>query len=143
MLYNHRNCRRSGFTLIELLLVLVILAVLAGIVIPKFTGRAEDARKSAAKTQVSSFETSLEMFEGDAGRYPTEADGGLNALVTQPAGVTTWHQNIKEIPKDPWGNPYQYKQPGTHNPNGFDVYSLGPDGREGNDDIGNWTADTK
>ena len=137
MKHRYRS-RPSAFTLIELLLVLVILAVLAGIVIPKFTGRADQARQTAAKTQISSFETALETFETDTGRYPSESDGGLQALVVQPQGVQNWHQSFKDIPNDPWGHAYVYKQPGTHNPNSYDVYSLGTDGREGNDDIGNW-----
>ncbi|HEX8324120.1 MAG TPA: type II secretion system major pseudopilin GspG [Tepidisphaeraceae bacterium] len=141
MPHSSRNRRRSGFTLIELLLVLVILAVLAGIVIPKFTGRAEDARKQAAKTQIDGFKTALDAFEVDIGRYPTEADGGLDALVVAPAGAQNWHQTMSQIPKDPWGNPYQYRQPGTKNPGGYDVYSYGADGRDGGtDDIGNWEA---
>ena len=138
-----RHRRPAGFTLIELLLVLVILAVLAGIVIPKFTGRADDARKSAAKTQIDSFKTALETFETDNGRYPTDADGGLNALVTAPAGMQNWHKSFDSIPKDPWGNPYVYKQPGSKNPGSYDVYSLGKDGTEGNDDIGNWDDSSK
>ena len=137
----YRYRRSKGFTLIELLLVLVILAVLMGIVIPKFTGRAEQARKTAAKTQVNSFETSLDAYEVDVGHYPSDADGALQALVVQPSGAQNWHQYMKEVPKDPWGNPYQYKQPGTRNAQSFDVYSLGPDGREGGDDIGNWSDD--
>jgi len=139
----HRTQRRSGFTLIELLLVLVILAVLAAIVIPKFAGRSQQAKETAAKTQIESFKTALDSFEIEAGRYPTSEEG-LNALVTAPSDLQNLHEPyMPSIPKDPWGNPYQYKQPGTHNPSGYDVYSLGTDGREGNDDIGNWSTDTK
>ncbi|MGC4034221.1 MAG: type II secretion system major pseudopilin GspG [Tepidisphaeraceae bacterium] len=134
----NRSHRRSGFTLIELLLVLVILAVLAGIVIPKFAGKQKQARETAARTQVKSFETSIDAFEVEVGRYPTDSDGGLNALVSPPSG-TSFKAMFKEIPKDPWGNPYQYRQPGTHNPSSYDVFSFGEDGREGNDDVGNWS----
>jgi general secretion pathway protein G len=133
----NRN-RRGGFTLIELLLVLVILAVLAAIVVPKFTNRSEQARTTAAKTQISSLETALTGFEVDCGRFPT-SDEGLQALVQQPANVQNWKSYMKQIPKDPWGNPYVYRAPGTHNPQEFDLFSMGPDGREGNDDIDNWS----
>ena len=85
-----------------------------------------------------------DQFEVDLGHYPTDAEGGLQALVNPPASSDAKSQQyMKEIPKDPWGNPYQYKTPGTHNPKSFDIYSTGPDGREGGDDIGNWTEDAK
>jgi general secretion pathway protein G len=127
----------GGFTLIELLLVLVILGVLAALVVPKFVGRGEQARITAAKADISSIKTALNAFEIDTGRYPTTEEG-LTALVSQPSGVQNWHGYLDNVPKDPWGNPYQFRSPGQHNPEGFDVYSFGPDGREGNDDIGNW-----
>lgn len=127
------NHRIRGFTLIELLLVLVILAVLAALVIPKFTGRSQQARETAAKTDISRIATAIAAFEIDTGRFPTSEEG-LNALISQPAGVTNWHQAFSKMPIDPWGNPYQYRYPGQDNPNGFDVYSFGPDGREGTDD---------
>lgn len=132
--------RRGGFTLIELLLVLVILAVLAALVVPKFTNRSQQARETAAKTDISSVQTSLNAFEIDTGRFPNSEEG-LSALLAQPANLTGWRGPYIErgVPKDPWGNAYVYKFPGSHNTAGFDLYSLGPDGREGTDDIGNWT----
>lgn len=135
----NRNSR-NAFTLIELLLVLVILTVLAALVAPRFAGRSEQARITAAKTDISRLETALATFEIDNGRYPT-SDEGLAALVTAPSSLANWHGPYIErgLPKDPWGNPYVYRCPGVHNPNGFDLYSYGPDGREGNDDITNWT----
>jgi general secretion pathway protein G len=133
----------GGFTLIELLLVLVILAVLAAIVVPKFTNRSEQARQTAAKTDIKNIEGALETFEVDNGRYPS-SDEGLSALLTAPAGLQNWHgPYIKGgggLPKDPWGNAYVYRFPGTMNPSGFDLMSYGPDGREGTDDLGNWTT---
>src|SRR5215212_6573631 len=98
------STRSRGFTLIELLLVLVILAVLAAVVVPKFTNRSEQARTTAAKTDISSLETALDAFEVDCGRFPGN-DEGLGALVQQPANVTKWHgPYIKRgIPNDPWG----------------------------------------
>ena len=132
--------RRNAFTLIELLLVLVILAVLAAVVVPKFSGRSEQARNTAAKADISMLDGALDLFEQDCGRYPS-SDEGLGALISAPGGVQNWHgPYIKRnaLPVDPWGNQYQYRFPGQHNVNGVDLWSLGPDGREGNDDITNW-----
>jgi general secretion pathway protein G len=134
----------KGFTLIELLLVMVILTVLAAVVVPKFTKRSEQARITAANTDISNIDTSLDAFEVDMGRYPTSAEG-LKALVEQPTNTTTakWKgPYIKRgIPSDPWGNQYVYVIPGQHNTSGYDLYSYGPDGQEGGaDDIDNWSA---
>ncbi len=133
--------RRNGFTLIELLLVLVILAVLAALVVPKFTNRSEQARTTAARTDVSNLEMALDAFEVDTGRFPS-TDEGLGALVQPPPGAQNWRgPYIKRgVPKDPWQNPYVYRYPGQHNTSGYDLTSLGPDGREGTDDIDNWTS---
>ena len=134
------RARQSAFSLIELLLVLVILAVLAAVIVPKFTGRTQDARITAATTDISTLETVLEAYEVDNGQYPT-TDEGLAALVQQPTSATNWNgPYIKRgALDDPWKNQYVYRNPGTNNPNGFDLYSLGPDGREGGDDITNWS----
>ena len=133
----HRT--RRAFTLIELLLVLVILGVLAALVVPKFTNRSQQARETAAKADISNIETALNAFEIDTGRFPATEEK-LDVLIVAPSGVQSWRGPYLQrgVPKDPWGNPYEYRQPGQHNPSGFDLFSLGPDGREGNDDIGNW-----
>ena len=138
----HTNDKRSSaFTLIELLLVLVILATLAAIVVPKFARRTEQANITSAKTQISSFETALETFEIDLGRYPTNTEG-LNALVEKPSGLDKWKEPYlrrNKIPKEPWGNDYVYKQPGQYNEYSYDLYSMGADGQQGGeDDITNW-----
>jgi general secretion pathway protein G len=133
--------RARGFTLVELLLVLVILAVLAAVVVPKFTKRSEQARVAAATTDVANLGTALDMFETDTGRYPT-SDEGLKALMEQPGNIKDWKGPYLKRPvmNDPWGNPYIYRAPGTHNASGYDLYSFGPDGQEGgNDDIDNWS----
>ena len=132
--------RRRAFTLIELLLVMVILVVLAAVVVPKFTSRSEQARKTAATTDINNLETALDAFEVDCGRFPS-SDEGLRVLVEQPGNVQNWRgPYIKRgVPVDPWNNAYVYRFPGAHNANGYDLYSMGPDGREGNDDITNWT----
>jgi general secretion pathway protein G len=132
--------RNRGFTLIELMLVMVILAILAAIVVPKFAGRSEQARVAAAKTDIASIETALNAFEIDNGRYPT-SDEGLRALIEQPEGLKNWKGYLPRLPNDPWGNPYNYRFPGTHTKDGFDLYSYGPEGREGSaGQIDNWTT---
>ena len=131
--------RRSGFSLIELLLVLVILAVLAAVVVPKFTNRTEQARVTAARTDISMLDTALDAYEIDNGRFPS-GDEGLSALITAGSAKNWKGPYIKKgVPTDPWGNAYVYRFPGTNNVNGYDLMSLGPDGREGNDDITNWS----
>ncbi|HEX4643982.1 MAG TPA: type II secretion system major pseudopilin GspG [Verrucomicrobiae bacterium] len=140
-LATHRPRRdpRAGFTLIELLLVLVILGILAAIVVPKFSGRTEQARKQAAVTQINSFATVLDAFEVDTGHYP-KGKSGLNDLAVKPNDAQNWHGPYMEtIPLDPWGHPYIYECPGKHRPNSYDLSSMGPDGRPGSDDdISNW-----
>jgi general secretion pathway protein G len=131
----------AAFTLIELLLVLVILGVLAAIVVPKFAGRTEQARNTAAKTQISNFETALDAFEVDNGYYP-KGKNGLTDLVAQPKDAPNWHGPYlkqESIPNDPWGQAYIYDCPGKHNASTYDIMSMGPDGRAGgDDDITSW-----
>ena len=132
--------RQNAFTLVEMLLVLVILAVLAAIVIPKFSGRSEQAKEAAAKTQIKSIELALDSFEVDTGSYPQGASG-LGALVDEPNGAQNWKgPYLKQgIPNDPWGNAYVYTCPGRNNAKGYDIMSMGKDGRVGgDDDITNW-----
>jgi general secretion pathway protein G len=135
-----RFARRSAraFTLIELLLVLVILAVLAAVVVPRFTGRSEQARQTAAKTDIANIKLALNIFEQDCGRFPSNEEG-LRALMEAPGGVQEWHgPYLESMPTDPWGREYVYRYPGVHNTRGFDLFSLGPDGREGSNNITNW-----
>jgi len=131
---------RRAFTLIELLLVLVILGILAAIVVPKFSGRTEQARQTAAVSQIATFGTALDAFEVDTGHYP-KGKSGLLDLVQQPRDAQNWKGPYmkNEIPKDPWGNDYIYECPGKHNPSSYDLMSIGPDGKAGgDDDITNW-----
>jgi general secretion pathway protein G len=138
-----RRGKRAGFTLIELLLVLTILGILAAIVVPKISGRTEEARESAAKTQISTFGTALDAFEVDNGFYPKKKTG-LMDLISQPRDSRNWrgpYLKADAVPKDPWGNEYIYESPGRHNPSSYDLSSAGPDGRPGtDDDIANWTT---
>jgi len=137
-----RNSRTEqlGFTLIELLLVLVILGILAAIVVPKFAGRGEQARQTAAEAQIGIFSTALSAFEVDNGYYPRGKDG-LQALIVKPNDAPNWRGPYLEkgIPLDPWNHPYIYEYPGKNNPSGYDLSSMGFDGKEGTeDDITNW-----
>lgn len=141
---NARNWRlkrsRSAFTMVELLLVLVILATLAAIVVPKFAGRTEKAKITATKTEISGVESALDAFEVDNGYYP-QGQNGLDSLFNQPSDAKNWNGPYlkKPIINDAWGNPYFYECPGQRNANGYDLYSSGPDGQAGSaDDITNW-----
>lgn len=140
-----RQSRRHGFTLVELLLVLAILAILAGIVLPKLSGRTEQARVSAAKAQIATFGTALDAFEVDNGFYP-KGKSGLTSLVIKPRDAQNWRGPYlqKDVPLDPWNRPYIYECPGKHNPTGYDLMSMGADGRVGgDDDICNWSTTQK
>ena len=135
---------QSGFTLLEVMVVVVILGILATLVVPKIISRPDEARVIAAKQDIASLMQALKLYRLDNQRYPT-TEQGLQALVARPASAPlapNWKSGgyIERLPKDPWGNPYQYLNPGVHGE--LDVYSMAADGApggEGNDaDIGSW-----
>ncbi len=125
------NRRSRGFTLIELMVVLVIIGVLAALIVPNVLDRTDDARATAARTDVNNLVQALKLYKLDNQRYPS-ADQGLEALVKKPsAGVVppNWKPYLEKLPQDPWGKPYQYLNPGLNGE--IDVFSFGPDGQAG------------
>jgi len=142
LFHSARRRMQRGFTLIELMVVLVIIGVLAALIVPNVLDRADDARVTAARTDVSNIMTALKYYRLDNQRYPT-GEQGLQALVSRPNAQPVppnWKPYLEKLPNDPWGRPYQYLNPGVKGE--IDVMSLGADGQPGgegkNADIGSW-----
>ena len=137
--------REKGFSLIELLLVLVILAALASVIVPKFAGRGKQAKVTATQVEIQNLSSALSTFEIENDRFPTTSEG-LKALIEKPANANGWEKPYlqkQEIPKDPWANEYMYRQPGQRNEYSYDLSSAGPDGKfNTEDDITNWAAES-
>ena len=133
--------KQRGFTLIELLIVMVILGLLAALVGPRMFGKVGKSKQKAAKAQMALFETALDTYRLDVGKYPT-TDQGLNALRVQPDGAERWDGPYlpKEIPLDPWGHPYEYRSPAENGD--YEIIAYGADGTSGGEgedaDIYNW-----
>ncbi|MGE5308163.1 MAG: type II secretion system major pseudopilin GspG [Deltaproteobacteria bacterium] len=131
--------KQRGFTLIELMLVVIIIGALVAMVMPRLTGRGEQARAAAAKADImSNIATGLKLYELDNGEFPSTEEG-LGALLAKPAGAQNWRgPYLEKRPVDPWGREYKYKSPGEHRTTDYDLYSLGKDGVENEDDVKNW-----
>lgn len=140
-----RPNRSAGFTLLEIMIVVVILGVLAALIVPKVMSRPDEARQVAARQDIAALSQALKLYRLDNFRYPS-TEQGLAALVNKPTtepAPPNWKGGgyLDRLPKDPWGSPYQFLNPGLHGE--IDVYSLGADGEPGGDgdgaDIGSWS----
>ena len=133
----------GGFTLIEILVVIAIIALIMSLVGPRVLNYLGESKVKAAKIQIQSFGSALDLFNLDTGRYPTTAEG-LTALVQSPGTIAAWNGPYLKggvLPNDPWGKAYVYRSPGEHGP--YDIMSYGSDGQEGGTgtaaDIASWT----
>lgn len=134
-----RRPGERGFTLIEIMVVVVIIAILAALIVPKVMGRPDEARIVAARHDIAALMQALKLYRLDHQRYPS-SEQGLAALAARPSAGARAAAYLERLPNDPWGNPYQYLNPGLHGE--VDVFSYGADGRAGgegvNADIGSW-----
>lgn len=135
--------KRAGFTLVEIMVVVVILGILAATIVPSFMRTTQDAKVGAAKADIANIKNALTRFSINMDRFPTTEEG-LKVLSEAPSGDDKkWRgPYVEEVKPDPWGHPYQYRYPGTHGRNQYDIWSFGSDGAEGGEedaaDIGNW-----
>ncbi len=140
-----RKSFKKGFTLIEIMTVMIIIGMIVGVASLGIAGRVKKARIEATKTQISAFEQAISAFNLDCGFYPDS----LDALIKPPSSGKTCKGypsegflSKKEVPSDPWKNAYNYAHPGTHNTDGYDLWSIGPDGEDAtSDDISNWATE--
>lgn len=141
----HTRNKQRGFTLIEIMVVVVILGVLAALVVPQIMSRPDQAKATAAQSDIHAIAMALDIYRLDNHQYPSSQQG-LQALVSKPSGspaARNWNPDgyLKRLPVDPWGNDYQYRVPGTKG-GAYDLFSFGADGKLGgegvNSDIGNW-----
>jgi general secretion pathway protein G len=131
------------------MLVVIIIGILVAMIVPNIAGRSDQARKTAARTDIeSNLSTALDLYKMDVGQYPT-TEQGLSALITEPTASPVPEQwngpylKKKRIPKDPWGHDYVYISPGVNNSESYDLSSLGASGTEGSDNVNNWENENK
>jgi len=141
--YRSKRKGERGFTLIEILVVITIIGLIVGLIGPRVLNYLTESKVKAAKIQIQSLGSALDLFFLDSGRYPTTSEG-LASLVQRPGAVTGWNGPYLKgaiVPNDPWGNPYLYKSPGEHG--AYDIKSFGADGQEGGtgtaSDITSWS----
>ena len=141
--------RQRGFSLIEIMVVVVIIGLLATLILPRVLGRQDEAFVAKAKSDIRALSSAMKLYRLDNFNYPS-TEQGLEALVKRPGGdppAKNWKAGgyIETLPRDPWGNPYQYLSPGERME--FDLWSEGSDGRPGGDgvaaDIGNWNLEQR
>jgi len=130
---------QKGFTLLEIIVVVTIIAIIGAIVAPSIIDKFSGVQEDVARTEIKRIESTLGFYKLENFNLPS-TEQGLEALVTKPSGSPApsarWKQQLESVPVDPWGNPYQYLNPGTHDD--IDIFSYGPDGRKSDDDIGSW-----
>ena len=135
-----RRTLERGFTLVEMLVVISIIALIMALVGPRVLNFLAESKTKAAKIQIASLESALDLYALDTGQYPSSSEG-LDALMHRPGGVTSWsgpYLKGNEVPNDPWGKPYIYRSPGEHGP--YDIVSYGPKGQEGGTaEINSWS----
>ena len=138
----HRQHRARGFTLMEILIALAIVALVVGVTVTRFTDIFSDSAEEVAKTFVNSgLDAALLQFRLHTGSYPSTEEGIKALIQAPPAKASRWRGPYirgSDVPLDPWGNPYRYRYPGQRNQNGYDLWSLGPDGVDSDRNIGNW-----
>lgn len=140
----HYTRKIQGFSLMELLIVITIIGVLLAVAIPNMTGASDEGKRVAAASAVKNLETTLTLYQAQNASLPS-TEQGLKALLTKPSGEPVprnWQgpyiKGAKEVPVDPWGREYRYISPGSKSGGDYDLFSLGKDGKESDDDIGNW-----